>query len=59
VADSCTPHAVQSGCACALICQRCHKCLIHCTCPPQDGRAKNPGKLADMLRHLVNTRRVR
>jgi hypothetical protein len=58
VSRDCEPHNPQTGCACALICGRCGACLIHCTCPAPDQRAKDPGRLAQMLRHLVNTRRV-
>jgi len=54
----CEPHNVASGCACALICQRCHRCVAHCTCPEESQRAENPERVLEALRHLVNTRKV-
>lgn len=56
--SACTPHKIDSGCACALICARCGRCFAHCSCVPESGRAKDTGSLLRALRHLVNTRRV-
>ena len=55
---NCRPHDPQTGCACALICARCRACFVHCQCPPETHRAKDPDKLLKMLRHLAATRRI-
>jgi hypothetical protein len=55
---ACTPHQIDSGCACALICARCGRCFAHCTCIPEGHRPQDTGRLLAALRHLVNTRRV-
>jgi hypothetical protein len=54
----CKPHNVASGCACALICQRCHRCMAHCLCPDEKDRATNPEKILAALRHMASVRKV-
>lgn len=46
----CTPHDPRTGCAVALICNRCNRCFGHCTCPPEQMRSINPEALLAQLR---------
>jgi hypothetical protein len=54
----CEPHDSRTGCAIALICQRCRLCLIHCTCPPEPLRSAAPDSLAAFLRRDFPTRQT-
>jgi hypothetical protein len=58
VKRDCTPHNLETGCAVALLCQRCHLCFIHCTCPPKELRAKDATLLGRALRHIAAIRRI-
>jgi hypothetical protein len=42
---ACDPHDWHTGCARTIVCQRCHCCLAHCTCPPPELRAIDPDTL--------------
>jgi len=56
--SNCAPHDPATGCACALICKRCNRCMAHCICPPEAMRANKPDRVLAALRHLVNTRKM-
>ncbi len=55
----CTPHNGESACSLALVCQRCHRCLLHCTCPPPDQRADKIDGLTEAFVHQFCTRKIR
>lgn len=55
---NCSPLDTRRSCAFTLICERCHRCLLHCTCPPSEQRASEPGVIEYRLRQEFFTRRV-
>lgn len=48
-----------TACSISLVCQRCGKCLLHCTCPPPELRSPDPEKTGRALVKLFTSRRVR
>jgi hypothetical protein len=58
----CRPHATMdsadpnSACHMVILCVRCGCCLLHCSCIPEDLRAKNPDALARQV-HIDFARR--
>lgn len=48
----------EDACSIAIVCERCHRCLLHCACPPPELRGKNIKQLGKSLVHKFQTRRV-
>ncbi len=48
----------EDACSIAIVCVRCNRCLLHCTCPPPDLRGKNIKQLGESLVRKFQTRKT-